>query len=122
MSACAMMAAAAPGYKVFRLRGIPNHLDRLDVAKLLRNFLPEGSTPADIDVASLAQSCDFSSIFVTKTATLTFSKLPVAVQAAPHLKEWSFSLPGLSKPLLLDDTFYGLTPLNHVTEEQHRYE
>jgi hypothetical protein len=117
------MAAVVPlGTKVFRLTGIPNHLDRLDVTKLLSDFLPEGSTPADIEIASLAPNCDFSSLSVAKTATLTFSRLPVAVQANPHLKEWSFPLRGLAKPLILDDSFYGLTPLNDVPLDQHQYE
>src|SRR5438046_2923971 len=86
-----------PRARVYRLRGIPEHLDRLEVAELVGGFLPDGS-PKDITVASLAPSCDFWSRSTSKTATLTFSKLPVAVLAAPSAKVWLLPVPGLPSP------------------------
>lgn len=117
-----MTAASPQGSKVYRLRGIPEHLDRLDITRLLSDFLPDDGSSGDIHIASLAPSCDFSSLSPTKTATLTFSKLPSAVRDAAFQREWSFSLPGLARPLVLDDTFFGLTSLNDVPRSQHKYE
>jgi len=97
--------------KVFRLRRIPNHLDRLDVAELLSGFLADGS-PQDITVASLAPSCDIWSLAESKTATLTFSKFPSVVRLSSHAKEWVLLLAGLVRPMVLDHAYFGLTPLN----------
>lgn len=116
-----MAAEIAPDSKVYRLQGIPGNLDRLGVAQLLVGVLPDGSL-ADITVASLAWSCDFWARSHSKTATVTFSKLPKAVQAAPSAKEWMLSSPGLPRGLVLDDAFYGLTPLNDVPSGEHEYE
>ncbi|PTB72047.1 hypothetical protein M440DRAFT_1405803 [Trichoderma longibrachiatum ATCC 18648] len=112
---------ASPETKVYRLRGIPEHLDRLGVAQLIRPFLPSEKLE-DITVASLALSCGFWSRSPTKTATLTLRSLPDLVRAAPGAGEWQLPILALPKPLILDDTFYGLTPLNEVSEFQHRYD
>ncbi|KAK3682785.1 hypothetical protein B0T22DRAFT_444952 [Podospora appendiculata] len=113
-----------PNSKVYRLRDIPSHLDRQDVARLLSGFLSGDGTPADITIASLAYSCDFwtrSGPQVAKTATLTFSKLPTVVAENPSATQWPLVL-GLPRPMILDDNFYGLTPLNHVSSGQHEYD
>jgi len=115
-----MAAESALMAKVFRLRGIPNHLDRLDVAELLSGFLPDGS-PQDITIASLAPSCDIWSLAESKTATLTFSKLPSIVCLSPNAKEWILPLAGLVRPMVLDHAFFGLTPLNTPSGD-HAYE
>lgn len=107
--------------KVYRLRGIPAHMDRLSVARMISDFLPDGGME-DVTVASLALSCEYWVRNPTKTATLTFRKLPEAVLAAPLSSEWQLPVLTLPKPLILDDTFYGLTPLNEVAESQHKYE
>ncbi|KAL7810778.1 hypothetical protein V8C44DRAFT_350038 [Trichoderma aethiopicum] len=112
---------ASPETKVYRLRGIPEHLDRLGVAQLMQPFLPSGKME-DITVASLALSCDFWSRTPTKTATLTLRSLPDVVRASPGAGEWQLPILALPKPLILDDTFYGLTPLNEVAEVQHHHD
>ncbi|PTB63731.1 hypothetical protein BBK36DRAFT_1126010 [Trichoderma citrinoviride] len=107
--------------KVYRLRGIPAHLDRLGLARLIQPFLPAGKLE-DISVASLALSCDFWSRHPTKTATLTLRNLPEVVREAPAAGEWELPVLALPKPLILDDTFFGLTPLNEVPESQHQHD
>ncbi|KAL7938271.1 hypothetical protein V8C35DRAFT_276650 [Trichoderma chlorosporum] len=107
--------------KVYRLRGIPEHLDRLGVAVLLGRFIPDGDQ-RDVNIASLASSCERWAIIRTKTATLSFKKLPEAVGRDPGAGEWSLQDLTLAAPLLLDDTFFGLSPLNDVPEHEHRYD
>jgi hypothetical protein len=107
--------------KVYRLRFIPEHLDRLGVANLVGSFLPSKNSQA-VTVASLAKSCDFWSHSPSKTATLTFSELPEAVPGKVLAREWVLPLTGLSKALVLDDSFSGFTPLNDVPTDEHKYE
>ncbi|KAL7931669.1 hypothetical protein V8C35DRAFT_323523 [Trichoderma chlorosporum] len=105
--------------KVYRLRGIPTHLDRMGVAQLIQPFLPDGKLE-DIDVKSLALSCELWVRNPTKIATLTLRKLPEAVSIAPSAGEWELRVLALPMPLILDVMFYGLTPLNEVAESQHQ--
>lgn len=107
--------------KVYRLRGIPEHLDRLGVALLLSRFIASGDQ-RDVSVASLAPSCEIWASIRTKTATLCFKKLPDTVGRDPDAGEWRLRDPTLATPLLLDDTFIGLSPLNDVLEHKHHYE
>ena len=107
--------------RVYRLKGIPEDLDRLEVAKLLADFLPSRDA-SNVTVASLSPSCDFWSRSTTKTATLTFSELPTHVHAAPSATEWQIHLSGLVDPLILDVAFRGLTPLNAVPPGDHQLE
>ncbi|KAL6807500.1 hypothetical protein GGI42DRAFT_245801 [Trichoderma sp. SZMC 28013] len=107
--------------KVYRLRGIPEHLDRLGVALLVSRFIANGDQ-RDVSVASLALSCERWVITRTKTATLSFKKLPEAVSRDPDAGEWPLRDPTWLAPLLLDDTFIGLSPLNDVPEHEHHYD
>ncbi|KAK4077349.1 uncharacterized protein Triagg1_3681 [Trichoderma aggressivum f. europaeum] len=107
--------------KVYRLRGIPEHLDRLGVALLLSRFITNGDQ-GDVGVASLALSCERWVITRTKTATLSFKKLPDIVSRDPDAGEWPLRDPTWLAPLLLDDTFIGLSPLNDVAEHEHHYD
>ncbi|KAL6817397.1 hypothetical protein V8C40DRAFT_281633 [Trichoderma camerunense] len=110
---------ASPETKVYRLRGIPPSMDRLGVAQLVQPFLSDGKLE-DIRVASLALSCDFWNDNPTKTATLNLKKLPGVVRDAPAAGEWHLPVCGLPEhSLILDDTFYGLTPLNEVSQRQY---
>ncbi|KAK1252596.1 hypothetical protein MKX08_003783 [Trichoderma sp. CBMAI-0020] len=92
--------------KVYRLRGIPEHLDRLGVTQHVSTFVPGGDL-RDVIVTSLALSCE---------------KLPDAVRENPTAGEWPLRVLALAKPLLLDDTFFGLCPLNDIPEHQHKYD
>ncbi|KAF3068713.1 Protein SERAC1 [Trichoderma lentiforme] len=107
--------------KVYRLRGIPGHLDRLGVALLLSRFIADGDQ-RDVSVASLALSCERWVITRTKTATLSFKKLPDIVSRDPNAGEWPLQDPTWAAPLLLDDTFFGLSPLNDIPENEHRFD
>ncbi|UKZ74110.1 hypothetical protein TrVFT333_001767 [Trichoderma virens FT-333] len=107
--------------KVYRLRGIPEHLDRLGVALLLSRFIPDGDQ-RDVNVASLALSCEIWARTRTKTATLSFKKLPDVVSRDPAAGEWLLRDLTWEKPLLLDDSFFGLSPLNDVPEYEHHYD
>ncbi|KAL5087412.1 hypothetical protein Trisim1_007811 [Trichoderma cf. simile WF8] len=110
---------ASPETKVYRLRGIPPSMDRLGVAQLVQPFLSDGKLE-DIRVASLALSCDFWNNNPTKTATLNLKKLPGVVRDAPAAGEWHLPVCRLPEhSLILDDTFYGLTPLNEVSQHQY---
>lgn len=86
----------------------------------MQPLLPDGKLE-DITVASLALSCGRSRT-PTKTATLTLRSLPDVVRTAPGAGEWLLPVSGLPKPLILDDTFYGLTPLNDVAGLEHHHE
>ncbi|KAL7894849.1 hypothetical protein HDV63DRAFT_406827 [Trichoderma sp. SZMC 28014] len=106
--------------KVFRLRYIPENLDRHDMIQLVRTFIPNGEL-GDVDVKSLAPAPTWSAPRFN-VATLSFQKLPDVVSKNPTAGEWTLRAPTLAKPLLLDDTFFGLCPLNHVPEDEHQYD
>lgn len=106
--------------KVYRLRGLPLHVDRQGVGDLLCSTLPSLDRN-DITVTSLAPSCGFWTSD-SKTATLTFSTPPPLVRDAPATTEWRLPAPGLQEPLILDHDFNGFTPLNHVPADQHEHE
>lgn len=107
--------------KIYRLRGIPEHLDRLGVAQLISTFISDGDV-RDVNVASVALSCEIWAVTRYKVATLSFKKLPDAVSKNPAAREWSLPVLALPRPLVLDDTFLGLSPLNDVPEHRHAYE
>ncbi|KAL7791949.1 hypothetical protein V8C37DRAFT_410308 [Trichoderma ceciliae] len=88
--------------KAYRLRGIPEHLNRLGVAQIISTFIP-GGDQRDVDVASLALCCRTWASPRTKTATLSFKKLPDTVNGDPTAGEWPLRIPALAKSLLLDD-------------------
>ncbi|KAI9150841.1 hypothetical protein HJFPF1_10618 [Paramyrothecium foliicola] len=106
---------------VFRLSRIPERLDSLDVAKFLATLLPEGNA-SHVTIASLVPTCDFWGRSRTQTATLTFSTLPSIVSASPLASEWQLPAPWMPEPLILDNTFHGITPLNHVPAPDHKFD
>jgi hypothetical protein len=115
-----MVAEELQKAKVYRLRGIPLHLDRQGVVDLVCSSLPDISRN-EVAIASLALSCGFWSSN-SKTATLTFTTLPSIVKTAATQHTWRLTTPGLPEPLVLDDDFGGLTPLNDVDPEQYDQE
>ncbi len=115
-------ATASPEkVRVYRLRHLPGHVDRLSAAELFAKCF-DGLAPQNIHIPSLAHVIDPWTRPATKTATLTFRTTPVATGIATEDVEWKFPVPGLAKPLLLDHHFRGLTPLNEVSPVEHQYE
>lgn len=108
--------------RVFRLRNLPTHVDRLSVVELLCQSV-EGITPQDVRISSLAHDVDVWSWLRTQTATVTFRTRPPALNSILVAGgECTVPVPGLAKPLIIDDHFYGVTPLNHVPDDAHKYE
>ena len=111
--------------KVFRLRNLPGHVDRLSAAKLLASALRDDVFTFDsVQIFSLALAVDDWKRRRTKVATLMFEKIPTAVDShsGSVAQEWSFDVPGLPSPLILDTHFRGMTPLNEVSTAEHEHE
>ncbi|KAI1098378.1 hypothetical protein F4804DRAFT_324936 [Jackrogersella minutella] len=51
-----------------------------------------------------------------------FHKLPALLEAGEGNDKWEIPFPGLETPLLLDTHFLGMTPLNDVEQEQHKFD
>ncbi|KAI1140023.1 hypothetical protein F5Y05DRAFT_411088 [Hypoxylon sp. FL0543] len=114
------MASSPPKPKVYRLRGCPAHLDRLGATELLSQALGD-VTPPDIRIQSLATSLDPWARPPTKVGTLMFLRQPALIEMQGGNGEWRFPVTGLEKPLVLDDHFLGMTPLNDVEREKHEF-
>ncbi|KAI1407119.1 hypothetical protein F5Y13DRAFT_175692 [Hypoxylon sp. FL1857] len=114
------MASNPSKPKVYRLRGCPIHLDRLGATELLSGVLGD-VRPHDIRIQSLATSLDPWARSPTKVGTLMFRKQPALVETRIGKSEWTFPVVGLEKPLVLDDHFLGMTPLNDVERERHEF-
>ena len=50
-----------------------------------------------------------------------FRKQPAMIETRKGNGEWTFPVVGLEKPLVLDDHFLGMTPLNDVERERHGF-
>ncbi|OTA77633.1 hypothetical protein M434DRAFT_382717 [Hypoxylon sp. CO27-5] len=51
-----------------------------------------------------------------------FLKHPNLIETEKGISEWSIPVPGLEKPLVLDTHFLGMTPLNDVERETHKFD
>lgn len=108
--------------RVFRLRNLPTHVDRLAAVELLCQSI-EGTTPQDIRISSLAHDPDVWSWLRTQMATVTFCRRPPALNSILVAGgECTIPVPGLPKPLIIDNHFHGVMPLNHVPDDAHKYE
>lgn len=107
--------------KVYRLRNLPDHLDRQSAAELLASCLDDVSLQ-HVCISSLAYAIDPWTRSSTKTATLTFQSCTLDPLEGSGNGERAFTIPGLAKPLILDEHFRGLTPLNEVNQEWHQYD
>lgn len=107
--------------RVFRLRNLPGHVDRLSAVELLCAAI-KGITAQDVQISSLAYDVDPWAWSRTQVATLIFHREPQALSSSLKGGECSFSVPGLEKPLIIDHHFQGITPLNHVPNYEHKYE
>jgi hypothetical protein len=122
-----MTGASKP--KVYRLRNIPAHADRLAVTQLVTTALNDPYiTAGDVQISSLAPAVELWKRWRTQVATLTFKQVPklLASQSLkpgePEPTFWSLAVPGLPEPLVLDTQFDGLTPLNETSLENHEYD
>jgi hypothetical protein len=107
--------------KVYRLRNLPGHVDRQSAAELFASCFDDAS-PQHVLISSLAPAIDPWTRSPTKTATLIFKETPTAVHSHAISGEWRFPVPGLTKALILDHHFQGLTPLNEVNPGEHEHE
>lgn len=106
--------------RVFRLRNLPGHSDRLSATKLLSQSL--GIDEGDILISSLASDVDKRSHTRMKVATLTFQKLPLGINSRLLAGNFLINSLGLADPMMLDDRFQGVTPLNDVAQHRHTHE
>ncbi|KAI1871725.1 hypothetical protein JX265_005711 [Neoarthrinium moseri] len=108
------MAQGANTKKVFRLRNLPGHVDRQAATELFASCFS-----GNFSIASLASSTDIWQRIPTKIATLTLDESLLTRQVSSGLGEWTFVIPGLPHPLILDHHFRGLTPFNEVDPGNH---
>jgi len=100
----------------FRLRGCPTSVREAALREKLSAAF--AIAPDDIRIHSLA-SAPWETP-PTKTATLTFARLPSVIDIKAK-KEWRIEGHGL-QGLILDTHFLGLTPLNDVDAQKHEFE
>ncbi|VUC32091.1 unnamed protein product [Clonostachys rosea] len=105
--------------KVYRLRNIPAHFDRLLAVEWLARTFGDVSQ-SDVQIHSLALSVDTWSTSPTKTATVTFGRMPFMLGSIDNTRECVIQIPELARPLIVDDHFQGMTPLNSVAKEAHQ--
>lgn len=107
--------------RVFRVRNLPAHVDRLSAVELLCESIND-ITAQDVRISSLAYDVDVWSWLRTKVATMTLAKVPLGLTTILDGGECTIVVPGLAKPLIIDYNFQGITPLNHVSDIEHKFE
>jgi hypothetical protein len=103
--------------KVYRLRNIPEHFDRLSAAEWLARTFGDVSLN-DVQIHSLALSVDTWS--PSKTATVTFAKIPFIIDCIKNTRQCVIKIPELARPLIVDDHFQRITSLNSMAKEAHK--
>jgi hypothetical protein len=100
--------------RTYRLRQLPHHLERHNVAEFLCKVSAEFNPQEDIEVFSLASNLITWEKPQTKTATLVFRSTPKLFDNDEG--EWSVSArdAGWDRNLVFDIHFEGFTPLNKV--------
>jgi len=105
----------------FRLQGCATTVDEATLRRTLAQAFGDINAD-DIRVRSLATTLSSWGAPATKTATLSFEKLPSAIGTSIARGRWTVETPGCSGGLILDTNFLGLTPLNEVEDWKHDYE
>ena len=104
----------------FRVRGVPLDWEDEDLRSFLTNHEKIGTT----SIKSLADEIDGRS----KTATVTFQKVPTRLQGLRASQPWSFELPNSSHSqstrqyLSIDGGFLGITTLCTPPADAHEVE
>jgi hypothetical protein len=112
---------APPKALTFRLQKCAASVDEAALRDALAGAFDDISL-ADVHIRSLATTLGPGETPPTKTATLSFAKLPSVIEAHMSQEEWKIKGPGLDGTLILDTHFHGLTPLNDVEAQKHAYE
>src|SRR6266566_604047 len=117
----AVIGMASPGTLTFRLRRCPVTVNETALCDRLSQAFGD-ITPTDIRIQSLATTLGPFETPPTKTATLSFAKLPSVVETQIKKGEWMIESHGLDGSLILDTNFRGMTPLNDVEAQKHDFE
>jgi hypothetical protein len=112
--------------RTYRASNIPYSLDSSSLVSLLASIEGEGFGPlANICICSLAPSLILgtpSKTARTKTATITFKKVPIPFD--DDRTEWTIPIRYLAfqQDIIFDIHFEGFTPLNDVSANEHTVE
>jgi len=102
--------------QTFRVRKIPDYIERHQLSKLLKGLLSYGGPLEGIEVFSLATSIETPS---TQVATVCFDTIPTRLCGSDN--EWVLydDDPHLPHNIILDTHFLGFTVLNEVPADKH---
>lgn len=105
--------------RTYRVRQLPQCLERQDVANFISRVSAEFGPKEDIEVFSLASSLIAWERPQTKVATIIFKNTPEAFNNDEG--EWTVAAvhAGWSYELIFDTHFTGFTPLNDVEPSSH---
>jgi hypothetical protein len=106
-------------HRTYRLRQLPQHLERKDIPAFLCKASPDFGREEDIEIFSLAANLITWEKPPTKIATLVFKKTPAVFDNDEG--EWTVSArnAGWDRKLIFDVRFHGFTPLNDVDHSIH---
>jgi hypothetical protein len=104
--------------RTYRLRQLPQYLERQDVGAFLCKVSPDFGLAEDIEVFSLASNLITWEKPPTKTATLMFRKTP---KPFDNEEEWAMTARSAAwnRNLIFDVRFEGFTVLNDVDSSTH---
>jgi len=109
----------SPDAFAFRLRGCPSGVREAALRDRVSAAFGD-ITPDDVHIHSLATAAWETP--PTKTATLTFERLPSVIQSQSKQGTLKIAHHVLDGSLLLDTEFLGLTPLSEVSAQKHEFE
>ena len=104
----------------YRLRRLPNYLERSTVANFLVNSVEGLGPPENILIFSLASNLVPWERPPTKTATLMFKKTPERFDN--DQTEWTLMVPDQGQSLIFDTHFLEFTPLGDCDRDVHEFE
>jgi hypothetical protein len=110
---------ASPTYRV---RQLPSHIERYQLPAILVGAAADLGPPENIQVHSLALGLSPWENPPSRTATVTFKKIPMLFDDGRT--EWVLQTAhmGLSKNIIVDVHFLDFTPLNDPDPKRHALE